>query len=203
MRDVIDYLTGLLFLITLSNGQKENVLYDFAKVAEPNVTKIAYFYNVDQTNKSVPINQTNLNLVSSYLTMNTVLNNSDQVFVKYYKTPNFQQLNKSKYFNESWIGTRNMNQQELTTWMQYSQNILKSPTFTWILVTRFCFQNTNDVDLYDYTAIIPAVSRTTYMYVFTWKDKDMNDCAQATFSLNYDQIVCVAMKGVNCFPPFR
>src|SRR5271166_1857365 len=132
MREGLNRLIGLLFLITLSNGQidgqTENVLYDFAKVAEPNVTKIVYFYNVDQSNKSIPINRTDLNLVSSYLTMNTVLNDSDQIFVKYYKSPNFQHLNESKYFNESWIGTRNMDQQELTTWMKYSQNVLKTPT---------------------------------------------------------------------------
>jgi hypothetical protein len=201
------YLICLLFLMIRSDGQRigrtENVLYDFAKVAEPNATKIAYFYNIDETNKTIPIDQTNLNRVSSYLTINTVLNCTDWVVVRYYMAPNFQQLNGSKYINEPWIGTRPMDQKDLTTWIQYSQNILKSPTFAWIMVTRFCFKDTNDVDLYDYTAMIPVISQTMFMYVFTWKDKNMDSCVQTTFSLKYDKIVCIAMKGIDCTPPYR
>lgn len=209
----IKYLIRLLFLTILSNAQiggqmliikpTDNVLYDFAKIAEPNATKIAYFYNVDETNKSIPINQTNLNLVSSYLTINTVMNDTDRVIVRYYTRPNFQQLNGSKYFDEPWIGTKSMNQQQLTSWMQYSQDILKTPTFAWMIVVGYCLKNTKNVDLYDYTAMIPAVRQTMFMYVFTWKDKNMDSCTQTTFSLNYDHIVCMAMRGVDCDPPCR
>jgi len=192
----------IILVTQLINIISENVVLDFAQTAQPNITKLAFFYNVDVNNKSFPINQSDLNTVTSYLTINEDSTKEGTV-IKYYKYPYFRTQYNSKYYNTSWIGAHCMNEKVLEQWIKYSQSEIKTPTFVWKFIKKECSGTSNTTLLYDYSTLLPASIPSTFMYVFTWKEK-YNDhkCIQSTFSLTYDKIVCYAFQGIDCSPPF-
>jgi hypothetical protein len=200
----------LLFLLVVSAQRftkaifSENIILDFAESAQPNDTKIAFFYNVNSNNKSIPLNQTNLNLLSSYLTINTGVNPGS--YVKYFKSPNFRHYAYSKYFVNDWLGAWCMNESTLEKWENYSLNLMKSPTFVWKNILNHCFQKGTNIKLYDYSAMLPSVFPINFMYVFTWIETNLlnykKHCTQSTYSLTHDEIKCCAFSNVDCSPPF-
>jgi hypothetical protein len=198
------FLTIIFILSMIRGGNTENnVLLDFALTAEPNITKIAFFYNVDRDLRIIPLNHTNLNKISSYLTIGVGMNPGS--YVKYFKEPNFRQPDRLKYFDKNWLGALCMDKLTLEKWVNYSLDIGKSPTFVWKVISGFCFQNRSNILLYDYSVIIPSVVPANYMYVFTWTEKSKYkniECTQSTYSLTHDQIDCYAVHGIDCFPPF-
>lgn len=192
----------LFFTVTFSL----NIIMDFAQKAHPNTTKIAFFYNMDANNESIPLDESNLNILSSYLTINDGLKRNN-TFVKYYEAPYFN-LNFSKNFNKSWLGAWPMNKAALNKWIEYSQEERMTPTFVWDVIKYKCFLSKSNIKLYDYSAIIPSVVPETFMYVFTWMDftngtNSTNNCVQSTYSLTNNKITCVAFQNIDCSPPFK
>lgn len=179
-----------------------NVLLDFAQSAEPNTTKAAFFYNIDSNNRSIPLNQKNLDDLSSYLTIGS---QSEGSYVKYYRGPYFSKHFFEKYFNRTWLGTLGMNETALAQWEDYATQSNKTPTYIWKRVVNDCFQNKTDgIELYDYSAILPSIIPITHLYVFTWKtilSKETN-CTQSTYSLTDDELECSVFRDISCPPPF-
>ncbi len=195
-------LCMILFFVIIKS---ENILSDFALTAEPNLTKIVFFYKRISDNITVPLDQTDLNKVTTYLTINQVKNNGTGTDKNYYQYPDFRKLNYSKHENKSWIGSWNMNTNMIKQWHSYSHNTFKTPTFVWKLITNKCFQNSSQIQLYDYSALLPSIIPITYLYVFTWKYRDAKEfkCTQSTYSLVDDIIVCSMFQELSCIPPFN
>lgn len=192
----------IILITQLINIISENVILDFAQTAQPNITKVAFFYNVDVNNKIFPLDQYDLNNITSYMTINADSTNEGSL-IKYYKSPHFHTVHNSKFYNTSWIGADCMNEKVLEQWIKYSQSEIKTPTFIWKYIKRKCTNASNITTLYDYSALLPSSMPSTFMYIFTWKRRyNDHECIQSTFSLTYDEIVCYAFEGIDCSPPF-
>ena len=213
-----------IFLTLLASETKsENVLSDFAHTAQPDLTKVVFFYKtLSGGNKSIPFDHFDLNNISTYLTINQGINLGFPGFpgsgsgcssgsgtatgtdINFYQYPDFRKLNYSKHEDTTWMGAWNMNDLMLKQWDSFSHDPFKTPTYAWYLITIECFKNTTQIDLYDYSALLPSIVPLTYLYVFTWKTKDslVFKCTQSTYSLIDNKIVCSVFQNLECSPPF-
>ena len=193
----------MLFLLFINLCSCSNIIFDYATTSVPNITKEAYFYNTN-FNSYIPINNNNLENITSYLTINFVnMSNTANIIIDYYKKPQFLEPFTSKCFNKSWLGIKIMNEFIINQWFKYSNEKTKSPTFMWNKIIKKCFNS--DVQLYTYVVLVPSNNITTFLYTFSWKYSSNNltkDCTQSIYELNHNKIICFAYDGVNCNPPF-
>lgn len=187
----------------------DNIIVDYAKAAEINETKVGFFYNqIDGTYTT--LNQSDLNKITNYMTIGSL----DQILgscIKYYEYPRFQTVKSTKNITEQWLGARIMNQQIIDEWLVYAHLPMESPTNAWKIIMKKCFAGKileNEIELYQYSALVPSVKKNSFLYTFSWKikniDKDKDDsniCYQATYSLTYNMITCQDYT-VDCNPPF-
>lgn len=187
---------GFMFLTNITS---ENLIFDYVLTADPNITKIGFFYN-RINGKYIPLDQTDLNHLSNYQTVGT-LDQDTGSLVKYYESPNFLLAKITKEVPQIWIGARTMNQQIIDKWMNYSQRPLDSPTVIWRHIIKECFDKNNDIDLFQYSALVPSTRSDTFLYTFAWKFKNTTYCYQSTYSLTFETITCQGYI-VDCQPPF-
>ncbi len=187
-------------IITLS----ENMISDYVVTAGLNVTKVGFFYN--QVNeKYMPLNQSNLNAITNYLTIGLLGNNETGSCIKYYEYPKFHKIKRERNVTQQWIGARVMNKQIIDEWLIYASLPMDSPTIIWKIITNKCFDKgkKNEIELYQYSALVPSVMNKTFMYTFSWKNINTNSqrCYQSTYSLTYNVITCQDYI-VDCYPPY-
>jgi hypothetical protein len=181
-----------------------NRISDYVLAADPGSTKVGFFYN--QVNDIyLPLNQSDLNQITDYMTIGSIGPETEiGSEIKYFKSPDFRTVRNIKNISDQWIGARSMTQRIIDQWLIYQSLRVYEPTNVWDRILRACFHTKNNqIELYQYTALVPSLATDTLIYTFSWKIKEMrtNYCYQSIYSLTHDTIVCQGYM-VDCKPPF-
>jgi len=197
------------------NKNLGNRISDYVLAADPGSTKVGFFYN--QINGIyLPLNQSDLNQITDYMTIGSINPNTEirslaseteiGSEIKYFKSPDFRTVRDIKNISDQWIGARPVTQRIIDQWLIYQSLRMYEPTDVWDRIIRACFHTNNDhdqIELFQYTALVPSLATNTLIYTFSWKIKEMrtNYCYQSMYSLTHDTIVCQGYM-VDCKPPF-
>lgn len=188
----------------LSTRLSENLISDYATTADLNTTKVGFFYNQIK-GEYVPLNQSNLDSITNYLTIGSIAYSEEGSHIKYYEHPNFRTVKSVKNITEGWIGARAMDKEIIDKWLFFASLPIDSPTIVWKIITNKCFGEIkkNQIELYQYSALVPSIRTNIFLYTFSWKIKGSGSkhCFQSTYSLTYRTITCQDYI-VDCNPPY-